>query len=129
MMPLYDALEKILPKSKIKKYMEDKTIEISPLAYMRGRNFDDGTIVIGDEMQNSTVLQMHMFLTRLCKGGKIIITGDESQIDLPKSIQSGLVFCKNNLNKIEGIKIIEFTEIDNMRHPIITTINKIFSNQ
>ena len=119
--PLYDALEDMIPSVKLTEYMEKGIIQIAPLAFMRGRTLSDA-IVILDEAQNTTVPQLKMFLTRLGLGGKMIVTGDMTQIDLPASQKSGLRDAIERFRGIEGIKIIEFNEKDIVRHPLVKVI-------
>ena len=119
--PLYDALQDMIPAIKLNEYMEKGVIQIAPLAFMRGRTLSDA-IVILDEAQNTTVLQLKMFLTRLGLGGKMIVTGDMTQIDLPVSQKSGLRDAIERFKDIEGIKIIEFNEKDIVRHPLVKRI-------
>jgi len=119
--PLYDALQDMIPGSKLNEYIEKGTIQIAPLAFMRGRTLSDA-IVILDEAQNTTVPQLKMFLTRLGLGGKMIITGDMTQIDLPASQKSGLRDAIERFNGIEGIRIITFNERDIVRHPLVKRI-------
>ena len=124
--PLYDALEDMIPSVKLTEYMEKGIIQIAPLAFMRGRTLSDA-IVILDEAQNTTVPQLKMFLTRLGLGGKMIITGDMTQIDLPASQKSGLRDAIERFRGIEGIKIIEFNEKDIVRHPLVKVIVSAYS--
>ncbi len=119
--PLYDALEDMLPQLKLKEYMEADTIQIAPLAFMRGRTLNDAIIIL-DEAQNTTKHQMKMFLTRLGMGAKMIVTGDCSQIDLPRSVQSGLVQSLRILRGVKGIGIIEYEKKDIVRHPLVQRI-------
>ncbi|EEF57375.1 PhoH family protein [Pedosphaera parvula] len=119
--PLYDALHDMLPAEDIQKYMERNVIEIAPLAYMRGRTLNNAFIVL-DEAQNTTPEQMFMFLTRLGLNSKAVITGDETQIDLPHHKQSGLVEAHRALGNIEGIALVEFTRKDVVRHPLVQRI-------
>ena len=119
--PLYDALQDMLPAEEIQKHMERNVIEIAPLAYMRGRTLNHAFIVL-DEAQNATAEQMFMFLTRLGTSSKAVITGDETQIDLPSHKQSGLVEAHRALGKTEGIAIVEFTRRDVVRHPLVQRI-------
>ena len=119
--PLYDALEDMLPQLKLKEYIESDTIQIAPLAFMRGRTLNDAIIIL-DEAQNTTKHQMKMFLTRLGMGAKMIITGDCSQIDLPRSTQSGLVNALKILRGVKGIGIIEYEKKDIVRHPLVQRI-------
>ena len=119
--PLYDALNDMLPKDKLKKYLANRTIEIAPLAYMRGRTLHNSFMIL-DEAQNATQGQMKMFLTRLGVTSKAIITGDVTQIDLPASDQSGLMQVSKILNKIKGIKFVHFTTKDVVRHQLVKNI-------
>jgi len=119
--PLHDALHDMLPAEEIAKHMERATIEIAPLAYMRGRTLNNAFIIL-DEAQNSTTEQMLMFLTRLGHGSKAVITGDETQIDLPSHKKSGLAEAHRALRKTEGIAIIEFSKRDVVRHPLVQRI-------
>jgi phosphate starvation-inducible PhoH-like protein len=121
MMPLYDALRDMLPSAKLEKYLEDGTIEIAPLAYMRGRTLDHAFAIL-DEAQNATQNQLKMFLTRMGKTAKFIVTGDITQIDLPKKQQSGLVQAAKILNNIPNIEIIFLSEKDIIRHPLVGKI-------
>jgi len=121
MMPLYDALRDMLPASKLEKYLEDGTIEIAPLAYMRGRTLDY-VFAILDEAQNATQNQLKMFLTRMGKTAKFIVTGDITQIDLPKKHHSGLVQATKILKNIPNIKIVVLSNSDIVRHPLVGKI-------
>lgn len=119
--PLYDALEDMLPAVKLKEYMESDTIQIAPLAFMRGRTLNDAIIIL-DEAQNTTKHQMKMFLTRLGVNAKMIITGDATQIDLPRTVQSGLMQALRILRGVKGIGIIEYAKKDIVRHPLVQRI-------
>lgn len=119
--PLYDALEDMLPALKLKEYLEAETIQIAPLAFMRGRTLNDAVIIL-DEAQNTTRHQMKMFLTRLGMNGKMIITGDTTQIDLPRTIQSGLLQALHVLRGVKGIGKIEYEKKDIVRHPLVQRI-------
>jgi phosphate starvation-inducible PhoH-like protein len=119
--PLHDALHDMLPAEEIAKHMERATIEIAPLAYMRGRTLN-GAFIILDEAQNSTTEQMLMFLTRLGHGSKAVITGDETQVDLPPHKNSGLAEAHRALKHTEGIAIVEFSKRDVVRHPLVQRI-------
>src|SRR5690349_23894186 len=119
--PLHDALHDMLPAEEIQKHTERGVIEIAPLAYMRGRTLNHAFIIL-DEAQNSTTEQMFMFLTRLGINSKAVITGDETQIDLPPHKQSGLLEAHRALRHTEGIAIIEFTRRDVVRHPLVQRI-------
>jgi len=119
--PLYDALEDMIPQLKLKEYMESDTIQIAPLAFMRGRTLNDAVIIL-DEAQNTTKHQMKMFLTRLGVNSRMIITGDATQIDLPRSVQSGLLQSLRILRGVEGIGVIEYEKKDIVRHPLVQRI-------
>ena len=119
--PLYDALQDMIPAAKLTEYMEKGTIQIAPLAFMRGRTLSDAVVIL-DEAQNTTALQLKMFLTRLGIGGKMIVTGDMTQIDLPPSQKSGLRDAMERFKGIKGIQIIEFNERDIVRHPLVKQI-------
>ena len=119
--PLYDALEDMLPQLKLKEYMENDTIQIAPLAFMRGRTLNDAVIIL-DEAQNTTKHQMKMFLTRLGVNSRMIITGAATQIDLPRSVQSGLLQALKILRGVDGIGIIEYGKKDIVRHPLVQRI-------
>lgn len=119
--PLYDALEDMIPQQKLKEYMEADTIQIAPLAFMRGRTLNDAVIIL-DEAQNTTRHQMKMFLTRLGMNGKMIITGDTTQIDLPRTVQSGLLQALRILRGVKGIGVIEYEKKDIVRHPLVQRI-------
>ncbi|MEX2519369.1 MAG: PhoH family protein [Paracoccaceae bacterium] len=121
MQPLYDALGDLLPGRQVQKYIEDKVIEIAPLAFMRGRTLGDAFVVL-DEAQNATEMQMKMFLTRLGEGGRMAITGDPSQIDLPRGVGSGLVEAERVLAGVAGIEFVKFTAFDVIRHPLVGKI-------
>ena len=119
--PLYDALGELLGNDSFQKYLEKGTIEIAPLAYMRGRTLDDAFIIL-DEAQNTTPEQMKMFLTRLGNNSKVIVTGDVTQIDLPFIKKSGLIEAVDILDGIDGIAIFHFTHKDVVRHPLVPKI-------
>lgn len=119
--PLQDALHDMLPVEEIQKHTERGTIEIAPLAYMRGRTLNNAFIIL-DEAQNSTMEQMLMFLTRLGHGSKAVITGDETQIDLPPNKYSGLLEAHRILKNVEGIAVVEFSKRDVVRHPLVQRI-------
>jgi len=119
--PLYDALHDMLPAEEIQKHMERGTIEIAPLAYMRGRTLNQAFIIF-DEAQNSTTEQMFMFLTRLGHGSRAVITGDLTQIDLPRHKTSGLIEARQALTAVEGIAIVELGKRDVIRHPLVQRI-------
>ena len=119
--PLYDALEDMIPAVKLKEYMESNVIQIAPLAFMRGRTLNDAIIIL-DEAQNTTTHQIKMFLTRLGMNGKMIITGDVTQIDLPRSVTSGLVQSLRVLKDVKGIGRVEFDRGDIVRHRLVQRI-------
>lgn len=119
--PLYDALEDMLPQVKLKEYMESDTIQIAPLAFMRGRTLNDAIIIL-DEAQNTTTHQMKMFLTRMGVNAKMIVTGDATQIDLPASVRSGLLHALRILRGVKGIGFIEYVKKDIVRHPLVQRI-------
>ena len=119
--PLYDALEDMIPAVKLKEYMESNVIQIAPLAFMRGRTLSDAVIVL-DEAQNTTTHQIKMFLTRLGMGSKMIITGDVTQIDLPRTSVSGLVQALTVLKGVPGIGLVEFGKKDIVRHHLVQRI-------
>ncbi len=119
--PLYDALQDMIPAAKLKELMESNVIQIAPLAYMRGRTLSDAIIIL-DEAQNTTTHQIKMFLTRLGLGGKMIITGDMTQIDLPHSVTSGLVQARKILDGVAGIGTVEFEKKDIVRHKLVQRI-------
>ncbi|HYG23799.1 MAG TPA: PhoH family protein [Verrucomicrobiae bacterium] len=119
--PLHDALHDMLPAEDVQKHMERSIIEIAPLAYMRGRTLNNAFIIL-DEAQNSTMEQMFMFLTRLGANSKAVITGDETQVDLPAHKQSGLVEAHRVLRNIEGVAVVEFSRKDVVRHPLVQRI-------
>lgn len=126
MQPLYDALRDMMPVEKLAEYIEGGIIEIAPLAFMRGRTLDHAYVIL-DESQNTTASQMKMFLTRMGKNAKFIVTGDISQIDLPKKQQSGLVTALNYLKGVDGIGIVELDENDVVRHKLVKLIIKAFA--
>lgn len=121
MQPLYDALHDFLPGKQVTKLIEDKRIEIAPLAFMRGRTLSNAFVVL-DEGQNTTAMQMKMFLTRLGEGSRMAITGDMSQIDLPRGVTSGLVQAVRYLKGVKGIGMTRFTASDVVRHPLVARI-------
>jgi phosphate starvation-inducible PhoH-like protein len=119
--PLYDALDDMIPSEKLKAYIEKRIIEIVPLAYMRGRTLNNAYVIL-DEAQNSTTMQMKMFLTRLGGNSKSIVTGDITQIDLPAKQVSGLVQAKEILSKVEGVAFAYFDKSDVVRHKLVKDI-------
>lgn len=128
MQPLYDALRDMIPAQRLLNFLEEGIIEISPLAYMRGRTLDQAFVIL-DEGQNTTVNQMKMFLTRMGKNAKFIITGDTTQIDLPKKQPSGLIRAIDLLKGIHGISIVHFDVRDVVRHKLVKKIIEAYSNQ
>jgi len=125
--PLYNTLDNIIPADKLAYYMQNRVIEVAPLAYMRGRTLDNAFMIL-DEAQNSTTLQLKMFLTRIGPSAQCIITGDMSQIDLPKNQQSGLKKTLMILEGIKGIGMIHLTSEDVVRHRLVKEIIKAFDN-
>lgn len=125
--PLYDALRDMIPQQKLLSYWEDNTIEIAPLAFMRGRTLDNAFVIL-DEAQNATSSQLKMFLTRMGRNAKFIVTGDITQIDLPKNQKSGLPQAVEILDGIEGISIIQLTKRDVIRHKLVTKIINAYEN-
>ncbi|PLL10859.1 phosphate starvation-inducible protein PhoH [Tabrizicola sp. TH137] len=121
MQPLYDALNDFLPQKQVQKLMEEKRIEIAPLAFMRGRTLSNAFIVL-DEAQNATTMQMKMFLTRLGEGSRMVITGDRTQIDLPRGVPSGLADAERILKGVKGVAFNYFTAKDVVRHPLVARI-------
>ncbi len=124
--PLYDALDDMIPAEKLKQYIESRVIEIAPMAFMRGRTLDNAFVIL-DEAQNATELQLKMFLTRMGPHAKFIITGDITQIDLPKQQQSGLPTAVDRLKDIKGISVIQLTIEDVVRHRLVREIIKAYN--
>jgi phosphate starvation-inducible PhoH-like protein len=125
--PLYDALHDVLGTEHTIRLIERETIEIAPLAYMRGRTLDDAFVIL-DEAQNTTSAQMKMFLTRLGFGSKMVITGDLTQIDLPKGVESGLLVARGILSGVQGIEFIHLEDSDVVRHPLVQRIIQAYEN-
>ncbi|HGD4610940.1 TPA: PhoH family protein [Streptococcus agalactiae] len=125
--PVYDALYQILGKEQTSRLMEREIIEIAPLAYMRGRTLDDAFVIL-DEAQNTTIIQMKMFLTRLGFNSKMIVNGDVSQIDLPKNVKSGLIDAVEKLRNIKKIDFIHLSAKDVVRHPVVAEIINAYSD-
>ena len=123
--PLYDALHDMIPGKKLLQYMEEGTIQIAPLAYMRGRTLDNACVIL-DEAQNTNMGQLKMFLTRMGCNAKFIVTGDATQIDLPRKSDSGLLQVQKMLKRTKGIAFIDFDERDMIRHPLVRKIVKAF---
>lgn len=126
--PLYDALNDMIPKKKLAEFMEDGTVEIAPLAYMRGRTLSNAAVIL-DEAQNTTVNQLKMFLTRMGENSKFIVTGDITQIDLPANTKSGLIMGMRILKNIKGISFIEFDNRDIVRHKLVKSIVDAYGKQ
>jgi phosphate starvation-inducible protein PhoH and related proteins len=126
--PLYDALDDMIPADKLGYYMSTRTIEIAPLAYMRGRTLDNAFIIL-DEAQNTNDLQLKMFLTRIGANAKAIITGDPTQVDLPRNMRSGLEKSTRILKNVEGIAHIELNEEDVVRHKLVKSIIKAYEKE
>ena len=125
--PIYDALTCMIPDNKLKKLLENKTIEVAPLAYMRGRTLDNAFMIL-DEAQNASTIQMKMFLTRLGKGSRAIVTGDMTQIDLQRWSDSGLIHVLNILKNVEGIGFSTLDDNDVVRHPLVKKIILAYEN-
>ena len=125
--PLYDALHDMIPYDKLAEYMQSGTIQIAPLAYMRGRTLDHAFVIL-DEAQNATHSQFKMFVTRMGKSAKFIVTGDVSQVDLKDKNTSGLTQAMDLLGKLEEVKVIQFNEKDVMRHPLVKKIIKAYES-
>ncbi|MEE9614426.1 MAG: PhoH family protein [Thermodesulfobacteriota bacterium] len=123
--PLYDALHDMMDLERVQRLMEKGVIEVAPLAFMRGRTLNDSFIIL-DEAQNTTIEQMKMFLTRLGFGSKAVVTGDITQIDLPLARPSGLVEVRKILDEVEGIRFVNFTEADVVRHPLVQEVIRAF---
>jgi len=126
--PLYDALHDMLPFKKLETWLEDGTVQIAPLAFMRGRTLENAFVIL-DEAQNATISQLKMFLTRMGVSSKFIMTGDTTQIDLPRKNDSGLLMAMRILANIEGISIIKFDERDIVRHKLVKRIVRAYENE
>jgi phosphate starvation-inducible PhoH-like protein len=126
--PLYDALHDMLPYKKLETWIEDGTVQIAPLAFMRGRTLENAFVIL-DEAQNATISQLKMFLTRMGVSSKFIITGDTTQIDLPRKTDSGLLQAMRILTGVEGISIIKFDERDIVRHKLVKRIVRAYENE
>jgi phosphate starvation-inducible protein PhoH and related proteins len=126
--PLYDALHDMLPYKKLETWIEDGTVQIAPLAFMRGRTLENAFVIL-DEAQNATISQIKMFLTRMGVSSKFIMTGDTTQIDLPRKNDSGLLMAMRILSNIEGISIIKFDERDIVRHKLVKRIVRAYENE
>ncbi|MDF0716703.1 PhoH family protein [Muricauda sp. 334s03] len=127
MQPLYDALRDMIPSEKLEKYIEDGTIQIAPMAFMRGRTLDNAFVIL-DEAQNTTHAQMKMFLTRMGKNAKFLLTGDPGQIDLPRRVISGLKEALLILKNVEGISIIYLDDKDVIRHKLVKKVIDAYQN-
>jgi len=125
--PLYDALRDMIPARKLIQFLEDGTIQIAPLAYMRGRTLDHAFVIL-DEAQNATANQFKMFLTRMGPDARFIVTGDDSQVDLPRREDSGLIQAMKILKEIKGISIIRFDDRDIIRHRLVKSIVNAYNN-
>ncbi|PST23338.1 phosphate starvation-inducible protein PhoH [Rhizobium sp. JAB6] len=125
--PLYDALYDMMPGDKVERAITAGVIEIAPLAFMRGRTLSNAAVIL-DEAQNTTSMQMKMFLTRLGENSRMIVTGDPSQIDLPRGVKSGLVEALELLNGVEGITIVRFKDTDVVRHPLVARIVRAYDS-
>ena len=121
MQPLYDALNDFLPSKQVEKLLQEKRIEIAPLAFMRGRTLSNAFVVL-DEAQNATAMQMKMFLTRLGEGSRMVVTGDRTQVDLPRGTASGLAEAERILRGVKGVSFNYFTSSDVVRHPLVARI-------
>jgi phosphate starvation-inducible PhoH-like protein len=126
--PLYDALHDMLPFKKLETWIEDGTVQIAPLAFMRGRTLENAFVIL-DEAQNATISQLKMFLTRMGVSSKFIITGDSTQIDLPRKSDSGLLQAMRILNGIEGVSVLKFDERDIVRHKLVRSIVRAYENE
>jgi phosphate starvation-inducible PhoH-like protein len=123
--PLYDALNDMIPAAKLQKYMEEGTVQIAPLAYMRGRTLDNAFVIL-DEAQNTTLSQLKMFLTRMGRNARFIVTGDLTQIDLPRRSDSGLATAVEKLREVRGIGVVMFDKRDIVRHSLVKSIVDAF---
>lgn len=126
--PLYDALNDMIPPVKLVKFLEEGTVQIAPLAYMRGRTLDNAFVIL-DEAQNTTLSQIKMFLTRMGRSARFIVTGDVTQIDLPRKADSGLVRAMEILHGVKGIGVVEFDKRDIVRHPLVKDIVEAFDRK
>ena len=125
--PLFDSLNDMMEPEAVKRYMDNDIIEVVPLAYMRGRTLNAAVIIL-DEGQNTTVPQMMMFLTRMGEGSKIIVTGDVTQVDLPKQTRSGLTDAAHRLRDVEGIALVYLDENDIVRHPLVQRVLRAYED-
>jgi phosphate starvation-inducible PhoH-like protein len=125
--PLYDAIDDMMPADQVTKRMESGEIEIAPLAFMRGRTLSNACVIL-DEAQNTTAVQMKMFLTRLGENAQMVITGDLSQVDLPRGVRSGLRDALEVLENVEGISFVQFSDKDVVRHRLVSRIVKAYDS-
>ncbi len=126
--PLYDALHDMMPPDQITKRLESGVIEVAPLAFMRGRTLTDAFVIL-DEAQNTTPMQMKMFLTRLGEGSRMVITGDITQTDLPHGVHSGLADAIDVLRDVHGVTFIQFSDVDVVRHPLVGRIVRAYDKR
>jgi phosphate starvation-inducible PhoH-like protein len=127
MRPLFDALYDTMDPEKLNAYMERGTIEVAPLAFMRGRTLNDSFVIL-DEAQNTSPEQMQMFLTRLGFGSKMVVTGDVTQVDLPREQASGLIQVRDILSRVDGIAFVEFSHQDVVRHKLVQRIVEAYKS-
>lgn len=125
--PLYDALYDMMPGDKVERAIQAGVIEIAPLAFMRGRTLANAAVIL-DEAQNTTTMQMKMFLTRLGENGRMIVTGDPTQVDLPRGVKSGLVEALQILTDVEGVSVVRFKDVDVVRHPMVARIVRAYES-
>ena len=126
--PLYDALEDMIPPVRLREMMEQNIIQIAPLAFMRGRTLNDAVVIL-DEAQNTTVAQLKMFLTRMGMSTKMIVTGDMTQVDLPRNVRSGLADALEVLHGVKGIGFVQLTQKDIVRHKLVTRIVEAYRSR
>lgn len=125
--PLYDALEDMIPAQKLREMMEQNIVQIAPLAFMRGRTLNDAVVIL-DEAQNTTSAQLRMFLTRMGQNCRMIVTGDPSQVDLPKGVRSGLIEALDILGQVEGVGFVRMNKSDIVRHKLVTKIVEAYES-
>ncbi len=126
--PLYDALNEMLPGGQLMRRMESGDIEVAPLAFMRGRTLTNSFVIL-DEAQNTTPVQMKMFLTRLGENSRMVVTGDPSQVDLPPGITSGVADARATLKKVKGVCFVRFSDADVVRHPLVTRVVRAYNER